>query len=159
MKDKDWQSLAGSLILPPEPKIERKGLEALSPEEAEKLRSYYAAQNELVEVPSSPLNSFDKMVQLHRSSTEAALKLMIAKNHDYAGGNPYSPTYDFFKNFRKRGGKGIATRLDDKISRLDTFLESGRLEVSDEKLEDTVLDIINYAVIALGWVQLKDESL
>lgn len=72
---------------------------------------------------------------------------MKTKNHDYA--NEEDP----FRNFRRFGGQGILVRLGDKLSRLESFLENGEFAVKDEALDDTVADIINYAIIFKGYVK------
>jgi hypothetical protein len=66
---------------------------------------------------------------------------MVKKNQDYAHQS------DPFRNFRMFGTFGILVRLSDKIARLRSFEESGQFVVEDERLEDTLLDIINYAVL------------
>jgi hypothetical protein len=50
---------------------------------------------------------------------------------------------------------GMLVRMTDKMSRLSSFLESGKFEVADESLEDTTLDIINYAVLLYAYVADK----
>jgi hypothetical protein len=78
---------------------------------------------------------------------------MVRKNHDYAGHTEKDP----FANFRlcESAGlcstaAGILVRLSDKLSRLATFVAKGKLTVSDESVEDTILDVINYAVLFQG---------
>ena len=77
----------------------------------------------------------------HASLCAAARRLMARKNHDYAHED------DPFRNFRTFGAFGVLVRLHDKIARLRSFEESGKQAVKDEKILDTVLDIINYAAI------------
>jgi hypothetical protein len=74
------------------------------------------------------------------------LELIKAKNADYAGDE------DPFKNFRSAVIAGvdpktaILVRMLDKIARLGNLL-GGRKNKVDERLEDTLLDIINYSAI------------
>jgi len=71
------------------------------------------------------------------------------KRHDYANKK------DVFANFRicELGGipawKGCLVRLSDKFSRIMQFMKEEKLEVKDEKIEDTLLDLANYALITL----------
>ena len=71
------------------------------------------------------------------------------KRHDYANKK------DVFANFRicELGGipawKGCLVRLSDKFSRLMEFMKTEKLKVKDEKIEDTLLDLANYALITL----------
>jgi len=68
-----------------------------------------------------------------------------AKDHDYAGDVPFS-------NFRKSESfgvpawKGAMVRMSDKWSRLCTLATKDAM-VKDEKFEDTLLDLANYALI------------
>ena len=72
-----------------------------------------------------------------------------AKRHDYA--NPD----DVFANFRtcEQAGipawKGCCVRIGDKFSRIMGFAKKETLKVKDESIEDTLIDLANYALIAL----------
>jgi len=77
----------------------------------------------------------------HRALCSAALELMLVKNADYAS------SADPFRNFRMFGGLGVLVRASDKLARLRTFEERETFSVTDESLRDTILDLINYAVI------------
>lgn len=87
-----------------------------------------------------------RLYALHKELSATALALMEKKNHDYAAAS------DPFRNFRMFGPLGILVRLSDKMSRLRSFEEEGQLLVKDESVQDTVLDIINYAVLYYGMV-------
>lgn len=77
---------------------------------------------------------------------------MILKNQDYAKAD------DPLKNFRKRGLLGMLVRLEDKMARLDTFVETGILAVSSEPVEDVFKDIINYAILMRYWISEEREK-
>lgn len=66
------------------------------------------------------------------------------KNADY--GNSVHKTFEEF------GLTSFLVRLSDKLNRAIT-LNKQEAKVTDEKLEDTLLDLANYAVLAL--VELK----
>lgn len=91
--------------------------------------------------------SRDELLKTHQSLCEKAQDLMKAKNHDYAH------EADVFRNFRYFGSLGILVRLSDKLARLRSFEENGSFAVADEKLMDTILDTINYAVIYYAYRQ------
>lgn len=91
----------------------------------------------------------DDLLQMHDQVGKLAREVMTAKNHDYAHDN------DVFRNFRRYGTLGVLVRLSDKLARLDSFEENKEFKVANEKLEDTIVDIINYAVIYLA---MKQES-
>ena len=80
------------------------------------------------------------------------LEISKAKNHDYAGIN------DPFRNFKNVSiinvdvAKGILVRIIDKISRINNLLDSEAM-VRDEKITDTLLDLVNYSNILLVYVQ------
>jgi hypothetical protein len=86
------------------------------------------------------------LYQLHERLTKEALDLMYKKNHDYAS------DADPYRNFRMFGLLGIVVRLGDKLARLQSFIDNGDLAVSDEQIEDTLKDIINYSVIFGGFL-------
>lgn len=88
----------------------------------------------------------DDLRMLHEALCEEARTLMKAKNADYAA------ISDPFRNFRLFGELGILVRLSDKLARLRSFLENGKLEVKNETVRDTILDIINYAVLFQGYL-------
>jgi hypothetical protein len=100
-----------------------------------------------------------KLYDKHKELTNKAFEILKKKNHDYASGDdPYS-------NFRKgeifnlcSTEAGILLRVTDKISRLATFANKGKLEVSNESYEDAVVDIINYMVLFSAYIADKDSQ-
>jgi Nucleotide modification associated domain 1 len=72
-----------------------------------------------------------------------ALELFTRKNADY--GNA----------FAKFGVVGVLTRIEDKILRAVNISEKGVQLVEDEKLRDTLMDLHNYAAMA---VMLLDQT-
>lgn len=70
--------------------------------------------------------------------------LRAAKGHDYS-----SDEEDTFENLRLFGWQGILVRIGDKVMRLKSFSKKGLLKVKDEKVEDTMQDLINYALYLL----------
>lgn len=76
-------------------------------------------------------------------------ELHSRKNHDYAGES------DPLKNLRSsdRLGlppfTGVMVRLQDKWSRLESFMTQGELLVKDESVEDTLMDNAVYSLLAI----------
>lgn len=68
------------------------------------------------------------------------------KNADY--GN------NFHKRYEKYGFLTALLRLTDKMERLENIYEKGKIQVKDESVEDTLLDLANYAVMTI--VELKN---
>ena len=63
-----------------------------------------------------------------------------AKNHDYGD--------SFAKIYAKYGLQSTVIRLWDKLLRLETLSER-TAKVEDETIEDTLMDIANYAVMTV----------
>ena len=100
----------------------------------------------------------DEYLKLHEVLCKAALELSTRKNHDYAGKGGEQP----FANFERCEAMGICTtgqgflvRMTDKLSRLASFEQVGEFKVKDESVKDTVLDIVNYAVLYYAQKQSK----
>ena len=72
-----------------------------------------------------------------------ALELFIKKNTDYG---------DAFAEF---GVIGVLMRIEDKIKRALSITKNGVNLVNDESIRDTMLDLHNYAAMA---IMLLDEE-
>jgi hypothetical protein len=83
----------------------------------------------------------DRVEQL-KDIQKNALELFTKKNADYNDA------------FAKYGLVGVLMRIEDKIQRCLSITKSGIQLVNDEALEDTLLDLHNYAAMAL---MLKNE--
>ena len=86
----------------------------------------------------------DRVKQLEEIHSEA-LELFKRKNKDYG---------DAFADF---GLLGILVRLNDKIKRAITITETSISLVEDEKIQDTLIDIHNYAAMGLMLVGEKNN--
>jgi hypothetical protein len=75
--------------------------------------------------------------------TAALAELVGRRNRAYAGGDP-------LKCWRKRGLAGLLVRLEDKLNRFETFLESGG--ATEEAWREVLRDIAGYALCGLVWV-------
>jgi len=84
----------------------------------------------------------DRPTQLKTIQTEA-LELFKRKNKDYG---------DAFANY---GPIGVIVRIGDKIQRLASITKNSVTLVTDERMRDTLIDLHNYAAMAL---MLLDES-
>ena len=73
-----------------------------------------------------------------------------AKNHDY--GDSFGDTY------KKLGIISAVTRLSDKMNRLMSLAVSHDAQVKDEKIEDTLLDMANYAIMTLIELGYEPEN-
>ena len=80
-------------------------------------------------------------VELHADICHDMHELYKRKNADYG---------DSFAQLRKRYPNFVCMRLFDKLNRLDTLIQPGyEAQVTDEKLEDTLMDIANYAIMEI----------
>lgn len=79
---------------------------------------------------------------LYNSIIENMSKTYEAKNADY--GDSVGDTYNKF------GDVSFLTRITDKYNRILSLSDKGECgEVTDEKLDDTILDLANYCVLWL----------
>jgi len=69
--------------------------------------------------------------------------LVNRRNAAYAGADP-------LRCWRKRGLLGLLVRLEDKLNRFETFLESGG--ATEEAWRELLRDIAGYALCGLVWV-------
>jgi len=90
-----------------------------------------------------------------------ARNIMRVKNRDYAGATGETPFANFQLNELAKIStteKGILTRMLDKIMRLSTYANSGKLLVKNEGTEDACLDIINYAVLLSAYIKFQKKE-
>ena len=78
----------------------------------------------------------DRVEQLRQIQSDA-LELFAKKNADYGDA------------FAKFGLVGVLMRIEDKIQRALSISKSGIVLVDDEGIKDTLLDLHNYAAMAL----------
>jgi len=78
----------------------------------------------------------NRVDQLKRVQEEG-LELFTRKNADYGDA------------FAKYGVVGVLMRIEDKIQRALSITKSGVNLVDDEKIRDTLLDLHNYAGMAV----------
>lgn len=76
-----------------------------------------------------------------------ALELFTRKNIDYGDA------------FAKYGVIGVLMRIEDKIQRSLSITKNGVNLINDEGLRDTLLDLHNYAAMALMLLDEKTEEL
>lgn len=81
----------------------------------------------------------------HKKICEQLNKIYVSKNHDY--GDSFGETY------KKLGIISAVTRITDKVNRLQSLCTKEQ-KVKDESIEDTLMDLANYAVMTL--IELKE---
>ena len=85
------------------------------------------------------MNRPDQLAQVQKEGYE----LFVKKNKDYGD------------SFATYGPIGVIVRMGDKISRLTSLTKSGIQLVDNESVRDTLIDLHNYAAMA---VMLMDEK-
>ena len=78
-------------------------------------------------------------------------ELFSAKNWDYRD--------SFAETFKKWGLAMTCIRLGDKLNRLDSFALNQQMQVDDEKVEDTLMDLANYAIMTLVELQMAKKEM
>lgn len=84
-----------------------------------------------------------------REVTEWMNNVYERKNADY--GNSFS------KTFEKFGMMSVAVRLYDKVERISQ-ISTNESQVKEETEKDTLLDIANYAVMALVELSKRENN-
>lgn len=108
--------------------------------------------NDIFPPLSAPAQSQrDRLFEMHQKTCENALSLMRRKNQDYG------MQRDALANFRRHGPAGVCVRLHDKFCRIESFVEKGFNAVKDESVEDTIDDVINYAIL-LKFMIAEDKN-
>lgn len=79
-------------------------------------------------------------IQLHLEICRELNEIFKRKNSDYG---------DSFANLRKERPDAILVRIFDKYCRLKTLLSGEKIQVKDESIEDTLLDLANYCLMEL----------
>ena len=91
--------------------------------------------------PDDFKSNIEPKVAQHYAICQKLNAVYKAKNHDY--GDSFGDTY------KKLGIISAVTRLSDKMNRLMSLAVSHDVQVKDEKIEDTLLDMANYAIMTL----------
>ena len=82
-------------------------------------------------------------IQQMKTVQKEALELFQRKNEDYGDA------------FAKYGPTGVIMRMEDKLQRFMSITQSGICLVNTESLRDTLIDLHNYAAMA---IMLLDEK-
>ena len=90
---------------------------------------------------------FEDKIELHSKLLDNLHNLYVTKNRDY--GDSVHDTYE------KYGLVSFLVRLEDKLNRARGLSKRDAL-VLDEKIEDTLLDMANYAILAV--IELRADQ-
>lgn len=87
-------------------------------------------------LPTEPVET--KRERIHREICEELHRTYLKKNADYG---------DSFAKLRQEYPEAILIRLSDKLNRLKSLMGSGNIQVKDESISDTLLDLANYCIM------------
>lgn len=110
---------------------------SLSLEEAEILYNIIQELNDMRHIFGSESGEF-------RDITNSMIQTYQAKNQDY--GNSFEKTLYRF------GLVASIIRLSDKMNRIES-LSQKKAKVESESIEDTLLDLANYAIMTVIWLR------
>ena len=93
----------------------------------------------------------ETLFRLHVETCKKTLDIMRAKNSDYCGGSETLDALANFKSARSLGlhpVTGLLLRMQDKLMRIKSFVNDGKLKVAGETVDDSCDDLVNYAILA-----------
>lgn len=90
-----------------------------------------------------------KKSDIHAQICSELTALYERKNHDYGD--------SFGKSFKEYGMAMPCIRLEDKLNRLKALTRSGDQRVIDESIDDTLMDLANYAIMTLVERRLPND--
>lgn len=89
-------------------------------------------------------------VEYHKQLCDNIHNLYEAKNSDYGD--------SVHETFNKYGIDAFLVRMEDKLNRVYQLTRPNQEQrVQDEKIEDTLLDLANYAIIAVTELKAKNS--
>lgn len=90
-------------------------------------------------------------VQWHKELCEKLNDIYAKKNADYGD--------SFHETWLEEGMAMARIRLSDKLSRFKKLSKSDEQHVKDESIEDTLLDLANYAIMTVLEMHIRDVGL
>lgn len=98
-------------------------------------------------------NVYNPYEQRYMDIIDKLKKTFLKKNHDY--GSSVKKNYDKFESYGKNEGlKYVFGRIAEKHDRLENLIYGDHVnQVTDEPIEDTLLDMANYAILAAVSIQ------
>ena len=100
----------------------------------------------------------NKLLEVHKTTCEAARLLMEKKNQDYATNLSVFENLDMCEAVGLTSTeKGILIRIQDKLTRLRILLDKPP-HVKDESFDDSARDVINYVVLLIAKRSTREAS-
>ncbi len=102
----------------------------------------------------------EDFVLLHGALCDQLKQITAVKNADYTGSS--STPFHNFQLTEYLGNctteQGLIVRLSDKLARITSLVVTGKQHVKDESIEDTLLDMANYAIITTCYLKWKKSQ-
>jgi len=97
-------------------------------------------KEEPMETTDKPKEEYDDDIKthIHKSLCDQLHAIYVAKNKDYG---------DSFSEIREEFPNAVLVRLSDKFQRVKTLMLKGCGPEVDESIEDTLIDLANYALM------------
>jgi len=99
-----------------------------------------------------------EFVEFHKKTVTKMNEICKAKNDDYSGGGDVYA----FNNFTMVERKGVCSteagflvRMEDKMMRINNLIKKGSASVKDESIADTLMDLANYSILMMGYLESK----
>jgi hypothetical protein len=86
-----------------------------------------------------------------RKYTDNLAEILQEKNNAYGD--------SFSKSLDEDGLLVLKIRLGDKFNRVSSLIKKGELKENDESLEDTLLDMAGYSILALKYLKEHKKEL
>ena len=87
-------------------------------------------------------------VHQFKDIVKGMIETYVRKNHDY--GNSFDKSLDKF------GLVASVVRIGDKMNRIESLVQKKAM-VQDESIRDTLLDMANYAIMTVMWMDNQDK--
>lgn len=105
-------------------------------------------------MPPSPLGP---MLAIAQEKLQELSAILAAKNADYGGGNPLG-NFALSEAVGVDPFQGVMVRLGDKFSRSCNLARLGQAQVKDETIEDTLMDLAGYSLLAIAVRRLTGKG-
>ena len=80
-------------------------------------------------------------IEIHKNICDSLNDLYKKKNQDYGD--------SFGKSYKEYGLTMACIRLEDKLNRLKSLNKNGNAQVKEESIQDTLMDLANYAIMTI----------
>ena len=96
----------------------------------------------------------EELLKLHDTITAECKQILDSKGNDYSGDKDRLRNFKAVEIVKVNPVQGIMVRMIDKMTRMSELLEHDS-KVKAESIEDTALDLFNYAFLLIAVLQDK----